>query len=158
VLLASPGAPLSAGAVRRAAELAGGELVAVLSIARIHGSAFGMPNPGLMPTSEEREEQRGNVAVAVKELLRKGARADGQVAVARGPARTIARVARIRGVRHVVLDAQTGSRLRQLVEGDLAAAVRRRAGSGVQVHSIAAAAAGTPRRPTRTARGGADDG
>jgi len=166
VLLASPGTPLSAGAVRRAAELAGGEPVAVLSIARIHGSAFGMPNPGLMPTRPEREAQRTIVATAIGGLERKGVRADGQVAVARNPARTIARIAGVRGVRHVVLDAPTGGRLRQFVEGDLAAAVRRRAGPGVEVHSVGAAgrpdraapAAATTRRRTRTAKGGSDHG
>jgi hypothetical protein len=46
VLLASPGGPFSRAAIRRACELAGGEPVAVLSILKVYGSSFGMPNPG----------------------------------------------------------------------------------------------------------------
>ena len=49
VLLASPGTPFSGAAVRRACELAAGEPVAVLTILKVYGSSFGLPN-----RSEER--------------------------------------------------------------------------------------------------------
>ena len=45
VLLASSGSPFSRAAVRRARELAAGQPVAVLSILKVYGSAFGLPNP-----------------------------------------------------------------------------------------------------------------
>src|SRR5258708_35650997 len=72
VLLASSGAPFSQAAVRRACELAAGQPVAVLSILRVYGSTFGLPNPGLMPTRREREEQLKIVGKAIGELERRG--------------------------------------------------------------------------------------
>lgn len=58
---------------------ASGASVHVLSIARVHGVAFGLPSPGLLPTKREWEEQRELVDKAVKGLRRKGIESDGQV-------------------------------------------------------------------------------
>jgi nucleotide-binding universal stress UspA family protein len=126
VLLASTGVPFSEQDLRSCAELAGAGPVAVLSIARLHGSAFGLPNPGLMPTRKDRERQRDIVADAVRVLERGGRRVDGQVVITRNPAKTIARAARRRGVHDVVLAAAPQSRVRRLLEGDPVAGVRRR--------------------------------
>src|SRR5215472_12386703 len=104
VLLASAGAPFSKSAIRRARELAAGEPVAVLTILTIYGSAFGLPNPGLMPTRRERDEQLGNVRRAIRQLERHGCSVDGQVAATRSAARMIAKVARARQVSYVVMD------------------------------------------------------
>jgi nucleotide-binding universal stress UspA family protein len=41
--------------------------------------AFGLPNPGLLPTRREWQEQRDIVAKAVKRLRRGGVEADGHV-------------------------------------------------------------------------------
>lgn len=81
VLLASEGREFSPGAIARAAELAAGEdgFVRVFAIARVHGVAFGLPNPGLLPTKREWDEQRAFVDAAVKRLRRKGIDADGHV-------------------------------------------------------------------------------
>jgi nucleotide-binding universal stress UspA family protein len=81
ILLASEGRPISDAAIARVVELArpAGASVRVLSIARVHGVAFGMPNPGLLPTKAEWKDQRENIAGAVKRLRRKGIEADGQV-------------------------------------------------------------------------------
>ena len=65
VLLASSGAPFSSAAIRRARELAAGEPVAVLSILKVYGSSFGLPNPGLMPNRRERDEQYAIVRRAI---------------------------------------------------------------------------------------------
>ena len=62
VLIASTGEPIPEAAVNRAVTLSGGEPVAVVSIARIYGSALGLPNPGLMPTQKELGAQRARVA------------------------------------------------------------------------------------------------
>src|SRR5215831_17875319 len=83
VLLASSGSPFSKAAVRRARELA-----AVLSILKVYGSQFGLPNPGLLPTRRERDEQLAVVSRAIKELEQRGCTADGQVAATRSAGRT----------------------------------------------------------------------
>src|SRR6266571_5729345 len=106
VLLASPGAPFSRAAIRRACELAAGQPVAVLSILKVYGSAFGLPNPGLMPTRREREEQVGIVDRAIRDLERQGCTANGQVTATRSAGRAIAKAARARQVSYVVMDAR----------------------------------------------------
>ena len=126
VLLASSGSPFSRAAVRRARELAAGGPVAVLSILKVYGSQFGLPNPGLLPTRREREEQFGIVQRAISDLERRGCTADGQVAATRSAGRTIAKVARARQVQYVVMDAQPATGVRRIIEGELVNIVRRR--------------------------------
>jgi len=126
VLLASTGVPFTDAEIRQTESLAGRSPITVLSVARLHGSAFGLPNPGLMPTRRDREQQRDIVAAAVNALERGGRRVDGQVVITRNPAKTIARAARRLQVEHVVLAAPAQSRLRRLMEGDPVAGVRRR--------------------------------
>ena len=81
ILLASEGRPIPPAAVARAVELANpsGASVHVFTIARVHGTAFGMPSPGLMPTKKEWAEQRDIVSKAIKRLERKGLKASGHV-------------------------------------------------------------------------------
>ena len=81
ILLASEGRPIPPAAVARVVELAepAGASVHVFTIARIHGTAFGMPSPGLFPTKKEWAEQRDIVAKTIKRLERKGLEADGHV-------------------------------------------------------------------------------
>ncbi len=129
MLLASTGVPFTDEEINTCAELAGASPVTVLSIARLHGSAFGLPNPGLMPTRRDREKQRDIVAAAIRALERGGRLVAGQVVISRNPAKTIARAALRLEVEHVVLAAPVQSRLRRLVEGDPAAGVRRRLAS-----------------------------
>jgi hypothetical protein len=126
VLLASSGAPFSKAATRRARELAAGRPVAVISILRVYGSAFGLPNPGLMPTRREREEQVAIVDRAIRDLERQGCAADGQVTATRSAGRAIAKAARARQVSYVVMDAHPATGIRKVIEGELAAIVRRR--------------------------------
>jgi hypothetical protein len=125
VLLASSGAPFSRAAVLRARELAGGQPIAVLSILKIYGSTFGLPNPGLMPTRKEREEQLRIVRRAIDELERRGCMVDGQIAATRSAGRLIGKVARTRQVQYVVMDAHPGTGIRRLIEGELTNIVRR---------------------------------
>ena len=141
VLLASTDGPLSTEAIRLAARTAGGARVAVVVLTRIHGYALGIPNPGLLPTRKEQDAATRAAAQAVRALERHGVSADGQVAATRSAAKTIARIARVRGVRHVVLGSNAGgSRLRRLVEGDPAAGLRRRLGSATELHIVGRAA------------------
>jgi len=102
VLIAAPmGDPIPAAAVRRAIELSGGTPVAVVTIARIYGSAYGLMNPGLMPTRKEMDAQKSQVSKAISRIERRGVVAWGQVAASRKPVKTIAQAAAARGVRHV---------------------------------------------------------
>ncbi len=139
MLLASSGAPFSKAAVRRARELAAGEPVAVLSILKIYGSTFGLPNPGLLPTRREREEQFANVRKAINQLERSGCTADGQIAATRSAGRMIAKVARARQVRVVVMDDFTESGVRRVIEGSVTSTVRRRLAGRADIELVSAA-------------------
>ena len=80
ILLASEGRPIPPAAVARVVELAEpGANVRVFTVARIHGTAFGMPSPGLMPNKKEWAEQRDIVSKTIKRLERKGLAASGHV-------------------------------------------------------------------------------
>jgi len=138
VLLASSGAPISRAAARRARDLAAGQPVAVISILRVYGSAFGLPNPGLMPTRRERDEQVGNVDRAIRDLERLGCPADGQVTATRSAGRAIAKAARARQVSYVVMDAVPATGLRRLIEGELTAVIRRRLRGAAELEIVAA--------------------
>jgi hypothetical protein len=138
VLLASSGAPFSRAAVRRARELAGGGPIAVLSILKVYGSQFGLPNPGLLPSRREREEQLAIVQRAITDLEGRGCIADGQVAATRSAGRTIARVAQARHVRYVVMDALPATGVRKVIEGELTNIVRRRLRDGATLELVPA--------------------
>lgn len=142
VLLASPGAPFSRQAIREALRLREGEPVAIVTIARLYGSAYGLPNPGLMPTRQELATQEAQVARATRALERRGAPCSGQVAISRRPAKTIAKVALARGVAHVVMDSPERPRWRRVVEGDPVRELQRRLGPAIEVHAVRSAAAG----------------
>ena len=139
VLLASPGAPFSSAAIRRACQLAAGEPVAVLSILKVYGSAFGLPNPGLMPTRRERDEQYANVRRAITAVERRGGTADGQITATRSAGRTIARVARLRKVRYVVMDDGEKTGLRRIAECAVTATVRRRLAGRAELELVTGA-------------------
>ena len=126
VLLASAGAPFSKSAIRRARELAAGEPIAVLTILTVYGSSFGLPNPGLMPTRRERDEQFANVQRAIRQLERQGCSADGQVAATRSSGRMISKVARARQVRYVVMDERAEGGVRGFAGRAVTSTVRRR--------------------------------
>jgi nucleotide-binding universal stress UspA family protein len=81
ILLASEGRAIPDSAIARVVELASksGASVHVFSVARVHGVAFGMPAPGLLPTKREWAEQKQIVEQAVKRLERKGLDASGHV-------------------------------------------------------------------------------
>jgi hypothetical protein len=137
VLIASSGEPIPPSAVRWALALSEGEAVAVISLARIYGSSFGLPNPGLMPTRKELQDQRSQVDKAVKLIEQMGNDGWGQVAATRRPVKAIVQAARARGVRHIIVVAPEAARWRQFVEGNLAKDVARRLGAEVNVQSMA---------------------
>ena len=134
VLLATDGRrPLSAEAIERAAALASPRGVAVLAIAKIYGTQFGLPHPGLMPTRDEVDLRRGWIADAIAVLERRGVDADGQLAATRKPIKLIAKVALARSVEHVVVDAGTATGVRRMIEGETGIDVRRRLRGAAEV-------------------------
>jgi nucleotide-binding universal stress UspA family protein len=81
ILIASEGRAIPSAVIEFAARLAGPRKasVNVISIARVHGTAYGFPSPGLLPTKREWQEQRDLVAASVKALRKRGLHADGEV-------------------------------------------------------------------------------
>lgn len=140
VLLASDGRQdFTKRAVAEAAALAGSGTVAVVTIARIYGTQYGLPNPGLLPTKQEIEDRQRWVAGAIRQLERRGIKADGQVAATRKARKKLAQVARARGARVVVIDGSPSKGVRRFVEGDVGEELRRRLGKhGIDVHVIPA--------------------
>jgi hypothetical protein len=136
VLIASVGVPIPPPAIHSAVKMSGGGPVAVISIARIYGSSLGLPNPGLMPTKAEMDDQRAQVAKAISRLERAGVEAWGQVAATRRYAKTIAGAAMARGVAHVLVVTPETARWRKVVEGDVARDVRRRLPKDVTVEGV----------------------
>jgi hypothetical protein len=150
VLLASAGDPLPRSMVLQGVKAADGADVAVVTVARIYGSAWGLPNPGLMPTRREMETQRGLVEAALGIVTAKGANGWGQVVTSRNPARSIARVAQARGSERVLVVVPDAPRWRHLVEGDLVRAIQRRVGPAVVVEGVPAAGRGRQLHPQRS--------
>jgi nucleotide-binding universal stress UspA family protein len=118
ILLASEGRDISDAAVSRVLELLDRSdgSVYVLSIARVHGVAFGLPNPGLLPTKREWDDQREMVRKVVKRLKRKGIEADGRVIGTRNATKKIVQEATISGCDAIVMTADPD---RNRVVGDL---------------------------------------
>ncbi len=107
IILASEGRPISEAATEFAGSMAkkAGAEVNVLSIARIWGTSFGLPNPGLLPNKRELQEQHESVAGAVTLLKRCHIAASGQVTGTRNAAKRIVAEARRRGADAIVMAA-----------------------------------------------------
>lgn len=110
VILASTGKPFSAAAIERAAELANGSRIRVVTVARIHGFAFGLQHPGLMPNKKEKDTAQAVVTDAIKALHKRGLAADGEVVITRSPGKAFARSAKsAKSVAHVIVDSGASS-------------------------------------------------
>jgi nucleotide-binding universal stress UspA family protein len=106
ILLASEGRVIPDAAIARVVELAQpGATVRVFSIARVHGTAFGMPTPGLLPTRAEWAAQRDLVDKAIRRLKRKGLKAEGHVLGTRNATKKILQEASQHGCQAIVMAA-----------------------------------------------------
>jgi nucleotide-binding universal stress UspA family protein len=114
ILLATEGRPIPDAVIDRVVEL-GVTSVRVFSIARVHGVAFGLQTPGLLPTKKEWDEQRKIVGRAVKRLERKGIEADGHVVGTRKSTKRILQEAEFAGCEAIVMAADPD---RNRVAGD----------------------------------------
>ena len=96
VLLASEEREIPRAAVDLAARIAerSNAPVHVFSIARVWGTSFGFPNPGLLPTKKEWDKQNQVVRKAVTRLRRKGIEADARVIGTRAAAKRIVQEAK----------------------------------------------------------------
>lgn len=120
VLLVVSDGTVSQAAISRTARLAGSSPVTVIGVGAEHAQGTAEP-----------EQLRRSVALAMSVLENAGVVALGHIAVTGSPARTLARVARARGARVVVLGC-SGPR----ASAGLAADLRRRMyGSGIVVVS-----------------------
>ena len=138
VLIASNGEKIPGAAIRQSLRISAGRPVAVVAIARIYGSSLGLPNPGLMPTRKEMNEQKEIVQAAVSAIEKGGSEAWGQIAATRRPSKTIAQAAAARGVQHVLVVRPEKVGWRLFVEGDVAKEVAKKLGPGVTVEGVSA--------------------
>ncbi len=138
VLIAAPnGDPIPASAVKRALGLSGGAAVAVVTIARIYGSKYGLMNPGLLPSRREMEAQKRQVETAISLIEKSGAEAWGQIAASRKPVKAIASAARARCADHViVVRIEQTQRWRRVVEGDIVKDISRKLGPDIHVEGV----------------------
>jgi hypothetical protein len=136
VLIASNGEKIPKTAIQEALRISAGRPVAVVTIARIYGSSLGLPNPGLMPTRKEMNEQMEIVQEAVSAIEKGGSEAWGQIAASRRPSKTIAQAAAARGARYVLVIRPEKVGWRLFVEGDVAEEVAKKLGPRVTVEGL----------------------
>lgn len=107
VLLASEDRDISPEAIALAARIASRceARVRVMIIARIWGTSFGFPNPGLMPNQREWEEQRKKAELAVRALKDWGLESDAHVIGTRNAAKKIVEEANLIGAGAIVMTA-----------------------------------------------------
>ena len=91
VMVASEGREIAYAVLQRAFELARPRTapIRVVTIARVWGTAMGFPNPGLLPTRKEWDEQRLIVRRAVEAIEKAGFPASGHVIGTRKAAKRI---------------------------------------------------------------------
>jgi nucleotide-binding universal stress UspA family protein len=107
VLLASEDRDISPEAISLAAKIAERSKapVHVLVIARIWGTSFGFPNPGLMPNKREWEEQRKKAELAVRALKGWGLESEGHVLGTRNATKKILQEAQLHRCGAIVMGA-----------------------------------------------------
>jgi hypothetical protein len=159
VVLVPQGGTPARSTVRRAVAEAGDGVVAVVALLRIHGSAWGFPNPGLLPNATEKAEARRIVEATIAAVERHGGRADGQITATRNAAKIVAAAATRRQARLVIVERPPAGRVRTFIEGDLGAGVRRRlrsrTGIAVEIVDHTASTSAVRIRPAPgAARGG----
>ena len=111
LLLASEGRSFAPEAIDAAAAwLEADGTMLVLSIARIWGSALGLPNPWLQPSRHEWKAQRDLVAAAIAALEARGVAATGKVVATRNAAGRIVKEVAAGGFEAVVMGADASKR------------------------------------------------
>jgi nucleotide-binding universal stress UspA family protein len=134
ILVASAGDPFPQAVLDAVVDAAGGERpeVVVLSVARIWGTALGLPHPGLYPSLREMDEQWSVVDAAADRLKEHGFPVRTAVVRSRHAGRAIARSADKLGAGLVVIAAPRGRRFTRMLRGDPPAEIARRTGVAVR--------------------------
>lgn len=143
VLVASEGRRFSKEVIDLAVQIASAEsgYVRVLTVARLWGTSFGLPNPGLRPSKREMAEQEDNVRWAIAQLLELGVKADGHIVITRNPRKSILNEATRHGCAAIVMGAD---RYRGWLVGSMMWSqepYRVRRGAGIPVHLVCQASA-----------------
>lgn len=91
VLIASEGRRFNSDVIDMAVRMvrAQGGHARVLTVARLWGTGFGLPNPGLRPSRREMAEQEENIGWAISQLEDAGVSADGHIVTTRNPRKSI---------------------------------------------------------------------
>lgn len=128
ILVASAGEPFPPEVLAKVRELAGDRRppVVVVSVARIWGTALGLPHPGLYPTRQEMQQQIERVEAAKTVLGQKGLPAETAVIAARNPGKAIARYAEKTGCGIIVIPDPRAARWQRILFGHLPHEIRRR--------------------------------
>ncbi|KQZ96093.1 hypothetical protein ASD64_18240 [Mesorhizobium sp. Root157] len=77
----------------------------VLTVARLWGTGFGLPNPGLRPSKREMDEQQENVFWALSQLEDAGVTANGHIVTTRNPSKSILNEAKRRTCDAIIMGA-----------------------------------------------------
>ena len=107
VLIASEGRRFNSEVIDLAVRMvkAQGGQARVLTIARLWGTGFGLPNPGLRPSRREMAEQEENVSWAIEQLENAGVNADGHIVTTRNPRKSILKEAKRQGCDAIIMGA-----------------------------------------------------
>jgi nucleotide-binding universal stress UspA family protein len=107
VLIASEGRRFTAAAIDLAVQMAraGNGHVRVMTVARLWGTSFGLPNPGLRPSRREMAEQEENVSWAISRIEDAGLSADGHIVTTRHPSKSILNEAKRQNCDAIVMGA-----------------------------------------------------
>lgn len=147
LLVSFAGTPITRAVLDRTVALATPEhaSITVLGIARVFGTALGLPHPGLKPTPPEWEAQRAIVNEAADHLRDRGFEVRVAAAMARNAPKLISRWVRARNFHAVVIPDPERPGWRRLLEGTPEREIGRRVRA--KVHAVS-----TPRISRRTAR------
>jgi len=137
--------------IRRTVALATPEhaTITVLGIARVFGTALGLPHPGLKPTPLEWEAQRKVVQSAADDLGIRGFDVLIAMAKARNAPKLIGRWVRAKRFHAVVIPDPERTGLRRWIEGELTKEVGRHASVPVHAVPTPAVSHATPRARQR---------
>lgn len=123
--------------------------ITVLGIAKVFGTALGLPHPGLKPTPSEWEAQRKITQDAADELRLRGFDVLIAMARARNAPKLIGRWVRAKRFHAVVIPDPERPGWRRLIEGELTKEVGRYANVPVHAVPTPGVSHGTPRAPQR---------
>jgi K+-sensing histidine kinase KdpD len=136
LLVSFAASPITPDVIRRTTALATPEhaTITVLGIAKVFGTALGLPHPGLKPTPHEWEAQRAVVQVAADDLRLRGFDVLIAMARARNAPKLIGRWVRAKRFHAVVIPDPDRPGWRRRIEGDLTKEIGRH--TNVPVHAV----------------------